>query len=159
MKRLFSLIIVAMAFVLLVSCGDNGQDSNSLDIEASDNLSDAYSLDLEKSEEAEERDKWEDFPEYTLGIPKPIFVADSPLIVNVASESILTFSALEGTEREELTEYLLELEKLGFVCKTDSNTPDLFSGKVYSDNVPVLEYTYRYGRIFLDVFKNSINSK
>ena len=152
MKRFMVLFIAFMVSLSYASCvSDDGLGHVYPSYDTRSGFSETSTIEESEIEIVLE---WEDFPDYTKDIPKPDFITGSPLRVNVAGEVVLTFSSDEDTDANRLRHYLEGLQNVGYDLVLDCETEDVFYGKVCKDGCVVMEYTYRYGLILLDVFKN-----
>lgn len=98
---------------------------------------------------------WDAYPDYTSSLPKLNFETEKPFEVLTAGEITLSFVATKEATLKDLQDYLDTLEALGYDNHADFESADNFGGKIYKNGTVVLEYTYKYGTIIIDVFKTN----
>lgn len=160
MKRLFvySLLIFILCFA---SCRKTANISYAPASEEDDNTDILYEVESAVSDSSALSEDvlsvWASYADYTAGVPDPEFFTSEAMNISVSGVSVVVFTSNDDKQLNDLKIYLTGLEQCGFCNVVTTDGEDFYEGAVYSQSKLVFEYTYRYGTIVFDVFKNDVS--
>ncbi len=162
MKRLFicSVILLVLSLVLL-SCRKTGNISYAPSSEEENNTDILFDVEtvgsFDSNLSSDVSNEWENYPEYTGGIPAPNFFKSKALPLTVGDVSMVVFTSSGNEKLIQLKDYLSSLENAGFTYSIITDEEEFFEGAVYKEENLVFEYTFRYGTIIFEVFLNNFS--
>lgn len=156
MKKFLALVLVLMMALSLAACGGEKAPASS----GSGTTDPGTSQNGESNDNKSGNDgriqttgkTWDDLSEYTAELPKPDFVADSPLVLESVGDQFLRFQAVDGTTVDDVKAYISEMEDAGYTVQSGSDSGETYIGEVADTNGNiVLNYSYNFGQVSIDV--------